>query len=1000
MTEHHEPEPRGDSRARLQGEHALECARVGAVAGLGAAMLDVASTVLWLSSGEDQRRLVLVLALLGVGAGAIAGALFGLVFDRATLRNGGPRPLFVRAWLALLAPSALVGHMLFTGGFMRRIALRALLEPLAMVALSLLVASLSTAVMRSVRAARARSAWMRAAMASALLASALVLHAVDHRFLPRLYEYLHAVLGVATGASLAAALVVLRVDRSMRSSAARVAVMASPLALVAALSLMARWDNVRAEVFGTHAPFARHIAIALEAAARPRRSVDPRALDAIARERAARDERARMLEADPSLPRVAGAHVLLITVDAMRADRLTAQRAPSLWALASRGVRFSRAYAQAPHSSYSITSLHTGEFLHETVQLGQRQPLPTMASAFAAAGYRTVALYTQGIFFTEGERLTDYRDRRLDFSRSEHRDMTARETTDAASRELDESVSRGEPPTFLWAHYFDAHEPYRGEGATAEQRYDSAVRTVDREVARLLAHARAALHRPIIVALAADHGEEFGEHGGVYHGSALYEEQVRVPLVIEGPGVSARVVDAPVALVDVAPTLLALAAVQRPTTMRGRDLRPRMIGRAIERVDPVFSAVNTRTMVLRWPHKLVADLRWGVRELYDLSEDPREVRNRAGEDHATLTLLESELRAWLDALGGRSGSALVRMGDRGAVEALIARALDGRSALSARVDAVEALSTLRDRAVIERLSSLERSPSEALRVQWAIGAGGVGVERARETLLAALWSSDEQEERAHIGLALAALGDRASTDALVSLLRGGDESQRSLALDGMTTVALRAGAPLSECETPLFEAIEDDHLRYRASLAMGAALGSRAFSALARIATEDRADDARAWAVAGLALSRDARAEPLVIDRMQSDASAQRYAASAWLALRGARGTLWDARREQGPCGRASDDEPWVALGARACRVRDGVRLGHVEASGPQRWWVMARGEGALVLRANAQEIMRFSLESQLREWRVERARSERAELTAECAGECWLAHVAVLDRR
>jgi arylsulfatase A-like enzyme len=739
------------------------------------------------------------------------------------------------------------------------------------------------------------------------------------------------------------------------------------------------------------------VALVLQSLVRPRRVIDQRALDAIAQERAARERAALAAERDPSLPRVAGAHVLLVTVDAMRADRLSAERTPALWALATRAVRFARAYAQAPHSSYSITSLHTGEYLHETVQLGQRQPLATMARVLAAAGYRTVALYTQGIFFTEGERLTEYRDRHLDFQRSEHRDMDARATTDEAIRELNESVSRGEPPTFLWAHYFDAHEPYRGDGTSAQERYDAAIRAVDREVARLVSYAHARLHRPVIVALTADHGEEFGEHGGVYHGSTLYEEQVRVPLVMVVPNVRAAVVESPVGLVDLAPTLLALVGVARPASMRGRDLRPLLVGRGDDRREPVFSAVHTRTMVVRWPYKLVADLRWGVRELYDLQADPYERRNRASDDRATVLALEGELRGWLDALSGRSGAALVRMGDRSAIDALVVRALDERESLAVRIEAIDALATLGDRSVIERLSAIEHSPSRPLRLSWALGAAMIGDERARAVLIEALGSSDEEQERSRIALALAALGDRSSTRALVSTLRGGDESQRSAALDGITRVALGDRGSLIECEAALLEAIEDDHLRYRAALALGAALGSRGFSQLVRIAREDRADDVRAWAVAGLGLSGDPRAEAVIAERLRVDASAQRYAASAWMLVRGARAEGWDARGAQGECGRASNDEPWVALGARACRVRERRRLTTVETSGERDVRVMARGEGTLVLRLNDLEIMRFSLESLMREWRVERQQLARGELTAECAGECWLAHVALV---
>src|SRR4029079_11997096 len=79
-----------------------------------------------------------------------------------------------------------------------------------------------------------------------------------------------------------------------------------------------------------------------------------------------------------------------------------------------------------------------------------------------------------------------------------------------------------------------------------------------------------------VIVLAADHGEEFDEHGGRYHGSTLYDEQLRVPLIISIPGIPSHVVDGPVELLDVAPTLLNLLDIPVPVRMRGTDLGPRL----------------------------------------------------------------------------------------------------------------------------------------------------------------------------------------------------------------------------------------------------------------------------------------------------------------------------------------------------------------------------------------------------------------------------------------
>jgi RimJ/RimL family protein N-acetyltransferase len=516
---------------------------LGACAGLFAGYADIASTVFWLAPGADRAWLVAVFLAVGLATGTLTGALVGAL--DAVLARWIAR-VFVRHAVALVVPFALVAHLLFAGGKMRRLPAQWALKPLVALALVAVSAWALTALRRFVVSASERPRRVRFVFGGAFLVIGWLVHGLDHRVLPRLYEYLHAGLGAMTALAFAAgvALIAPSLWRETSSRRTRLAWVYGALAL-AAVPLSARWldarPNVRAEVFGTHAPFVRHacLAVATLTAAPEGRNIDSAALR---RARLARGQTAQSSATD-GLPRVSGAHLLLITVDALRADRLGRvvnghSVTPTLDGLAARGVVFERTYTQAPHSSYSLSSLHTGEYLHETVSLGQPQPLVTLASAMRADGRLTAALYTRGIFFTEGERLYPYRDTDFGFARSAHVDRDADAQTEAATRELDDIVRRGEPPSFLWVHYFDAHAPYQGRGATAEAQYDDAVARIDRALGRLFEHARRTLARDAVIAVTADHGEEFGEHGGVYHGSALYDEQVRVPLVIAAPGVS------------------------------------------------------------------------------------------------------------------------------------------------------------------------------------------------------------------------------------------------------------------------------------------------------------------------------------------------------------------------------------------------------------------------------------------------------------------------------
>ena len=241
---------------------------------------------------------------------------------------------------------------------------------------------------------------------------------------------------------------------------------------------------------------------------------------------------------------------------------------------------FERAYAPAPHSSFSLCSLMTSEYLHETLDLGHPAPQATLPRLLAAAGYHTAAFYTQGIFHTAGERLAGYEREAFGFALHDQVTYTAEELTDRALAEIDRVVARGEQSSLLWVHYFDVHEPYRSThfGSGDMERYDSEILHVDRELERLIRGARERLSRDVIVVIASDHGEEFHEHGGVYHGSTLYEEQVRVPLIVQAKGLAPRRVADAVSTLDITPTLLGLLGLPSEPQMRGRDLRPLALG--------------------------------------------------------------------------------------------------------------------------------------------------------------------------------------------------------------------------------------------------------------------------------------------------------------------------------------------------------------------------------------------------------------------------------------
>jgi hypothetical protein len=940
----------------------------------------VASTLFWLQDPRERIRLFIALACAGIGIGTWLGALAGVVATWGRRESETVLRDALRVAGLIAVPMAFVAYWLFTGGKARRLPALVVIRPVAWMALVAASAAAIAIGARGVLVVRKRERIVRASVTVAFVAAAQILHSLDHRVLPRLYEYLHGGLGVATALAWAGAIAVaVPAPREWRrvDSLVVAGLVAAPLAFL----LLERWDNVRAEVFGVHAPFVRHAMIAVETL-RPVRTQG--------RQRATRTARvdAHGLAARP------GTSLLLVTIDALRDDRIGRtvgghSLTPHLDALASLGVRFARTYSQAPHSSYSLTTLHTSEYLHETVPLGQPQPLATIADQLARAGYYTAAFYTQGIFFTEGERLTVYRDRAFGFRRADHVDRRAPAQAEAAMREIDDIARRGAAPAFVWVHFFDAHEPYGGTGATPEAQYDDAVRQVDRAVGTLVEHARSRLGADLLVAVTADHGEEFGEHGGVYHGSALYEEQVRVPWILAGAGLPHARVDSVAQLVDLAPTVLGVLGVEPAASMHGDDLRP-WIYRRTNAPRMAFAGVNTRTMSTDGTHKLIVDRRYGVRELYDLVTDARETHNIATDRADAVRSLDAALDGWSDALGaratGRAVLARARMGDHTVLADVMLLALDRRASSLQRIEAMNVLAGYDDAIVTAPLVPLLRDASREVGDAAAMALGRTGHDEARERLHDAV-ARDEPETRAQAAIALAHLRDTTAIEPLVELLATGDEPERIEAVDALG--ALRS----AEAIAPLEDALADDHLRYRTVLALGRIGGPRVRERLARIAREDRADDVRANAGAALAVAGDRSATPLLRDLLRDD-RAQRYAASAIGRLGGA---VYDARTDASHICRAIDDGPvWRLLDARMCQIDAPLTV----VTGSSRGRVLtirARGRGTLRVFADTQEIAHVDLEPVAREWRM-RLDARPALLRLEGSDRFDLGHVVLSD--
>lgn len=769
----------------------LEAARgalIGAAAGLIVALGDFGALWMWLPLWSDRGallvRIVATLVPLGALLGAVGCAMWGAfhpAIHGPEHRRVEPLPFVA----ALALPLFEVARLLFSGGKMSRVPFR---DAWVVVAAAGLLVGTYVAIRMAFRFARStrelsdKKAQPRLVV---ILLLSFLAAKFDQHYLPNLYLYLHACLaafGFAT-AYLFVSLIAARSSR-LHSLHSRRPLFGLPVAgalagvLLVNLATLDANQNVRVALFDPRAATTRSVMFALEPLLTmwsARTSAHPR-----------HSRRLHQHQTFADLPVRPDAHVLFITVDALRADRLGVagnrrKLTPELDALARESEFFERVYTQAPHSSYSLCSVMTSEYLHETVDLGMPLPTATLPKAFAQDDFHTAAFYTLGIFHTEGERLVPYQRDAFGFALHDHNDYKAEERTNRVLEEVDRVVARGEPRTFFWAHYFDVHEPYEDTslGTSDVDRYDSEVRIADRAIGRLIREVRKRLSRDVIVVVSADHGEEFREHGGVYHGSTLYEEQVRVPLIISVPRLAPRTIKAQVKLIDVAPTLLELADVAVPPSMRGDDLRPLMTG-DLPDIGPAYSAVLTKRMTVQWPYKLIADVRFGLFELFNLERDPLERHNLASEEPHKLEELKGELYGWMDSLSTAPHSHVAadprqvaldqgRLGDRRSVPVLSKVILDDKAPIDMRREAGRILGRLSDPQAVDALTHALREPEKLVAAEAAIALGRMYDDRARPYLRELVYAEDP-DVRTRAAVSLARLRDRAAVPGLIEAL--------------------------------------------------------------------------------------------------------------------------------------------------------------------------------------------------------------------------------------
>ncbi len=371
-------------------------------------------------------------------------------------------------------------------------------------------------------------------------------------------------------------------------------------------------------------------------------------------------------------------NVLLISLDTTRADHLACYghpsvRTPHIDALAAAGVLFEQCYTCVPVTLPSHASILTGvyPYVHKVRDNGRFRLVDenqTLAEVFRQAGYATGAQV--GAFVMHHQygldqgfdtyRDVEYRGQALTPGASAT-EITATEVTDGALALLDDF---GQRPFFLFVHYFDPHRPYRAPPEFTRQYlepYLAEIAYTDQQVGRLLdgLRRRGLLERTLVV-LTADHGEGLGQHNEDTHGYFLYDATLHVPLIFSWPGhlAAGRRVAGLVRTIDIAPTIAALARLRFDVPVQGRDLGP-WLGLSeppaaapaesfyAETFYPKFTYHLGFSQLRAWRHGRWKLIHAPRPELYDVLDDPGELRNLAEQRSELVEQLRSELRQML-----------------------------------------------------------------------------------------------------------------------------------------------------------------------------------------------------------------------------------------------------------------------------------------------------------------------------------------------------------------
>lgn len=407
-------------------------------------------------------------------------------------------------------------------------------------------------------------------------------------------------------------------------------------------------------------------------------------------------------------------NVIFILVDTLRADRLGTYgygrpTSPNVDAFAREAVKFDDARSQASCTFPSVNSILTSRwpaaFLGQPNQaLGIPEGIPSLAEILHTHGYRTVAVSASPVVRNTPSRFnpTAGYGRGFDVFQED----CVWKPAACVNRQAAPFLKRGEQPLFLYLHYIDPHGPYqppkgwKSKFATGrpdkkwvrigdpnpignwiykgkenpgftpadlkhlQDLYDDEIAFFDQHFAELLESLRSSgLMEDSIIVFASDHGEELLEHGHIKHCRTLFDNSIRVPLLLKIPGVDPGTVSVPVQNLDLVPTLLDyLGLGTGGYVFEGKSLRPVLEGKdGLTETALQYALQGTFRSASDGRYKLIQDLDAGTSALYDLDADPGEKSDVLRTERRAYFRLRDALTGWITkAEGHGSGDESVR----------------------------------------------------------------------------------------------------------------------------------------------------------------------------------------------------------------------------------------------------------------------------------------------------------------------------------------------------